>query len=232
MLGGLMPGQVVARAEEGTADVARDPQTGLCSKALAGEDGILLGQINKVNSFDGYVDKQKNAGKVLVNPFGDGKNYFNTGDLVRMHAHSYVSFQDRLGDTYRWKGENVATSEVAVVLTHAPSIREANVYGVEVPGCDGRAGMAAVVLEGELDLPGLSAHVEKNLPAYSRPLFIRVQREMKMTASFKYVKTDLREEGFDPSAVGDEPLYFWNGRAYEPLTSVLYEQIVSGSLRV
>ena len=232
MLGRLMPGQVVAKAEEGTADVSRDAQTNLCTKAKPGEDGILLGQINKVNSFDGYVDKQKNAGKVLENPFGDGKNYFNTGDLVRLHDHSYVSFQDRLGDTYRWKGENVATSEVALVLTDAACIREANVYGVEVPGCDGRAGMAAVVTNGELDVPALSAHVEKSLPAYSRPLFIRVQRELQLTASFKYVKTELKAEGFDPSAVGDDPLYFWNGRTYEPLTSALHEQIVSGALRI
>ncbi|MBK6579458.1 MAG: hypothetical protein IPG17_25375 [Sandaracinaceae bacterium] len=185
-----------------------------------------------MNSFDGYVDKQKNAGKILENPFGDGKNYFNTGDLVRMHPHGYVSFQDRLGDTYRWKGENVATSEVALVLTHAPSIGEANVYGVEVPGCDGRAGMAAVVLDGELDLPGLSAHVEKNLPGYARPLFIRVQREMQLTASFKYVKTDLKEQGFDPANVKGDPLFFWNGRAYEPLTTVLHEQLVSGAMRL
>lgn len=232
MLGRLMPGQVVALAEEGTADVARDPSTKLCKKAQPGEDGILLGQINKVNTFDGYVDKGKNAGKILENPFGDGKNYFNTGDLVRVHPHNYVSFQDRLGDTYRWKGENVATSEVALVLTHAPSIREANVYGVEVPGCDGRAGMAAVVVDGELDLAGLGAHVEKNLPGYARPLFIRVQREMQLTASFKYVKTDLKEQGFDPSAVSGDPLFFWNGRAYEPLTTVLHEQLVAGALRV
>ncbi|MBK6811089.1 MAG: long-chain-acyl-CoA synthetase [Sandaracinaceae bacterium] len=232
MLGRLMPGQVVARAEEGTADVWRNAHTGLCEKAHPGQDGILLGQINKVNSFDGYVDKGKNAGKILENPFGDGKNYFNTGDLVRMHPHKYVSFQDRLGDTYRWKGENVATSEVALVLTHAPSIGEANVYGVEVPGCDGRAGMAAVVLDGELDLPGLSAHVEKNLPGYARPLFIRVQREMQLTASFKYVKTDLKEQGFDPANVKGDPLFFWNGRAYEPLTTVLHEQLVSGAIRL
>ncbi len=232
MLGRLMPGQVVARAEEGTANVARDPATGLCSKAQPGQDGILLGMINRVNSFDGYVDKKKNAGKVLENPFGDGKNYFNTGDLVRLHEHSYVSFQDRLGDTFRWKGENVSTSEVALVLTHAPSIREANVFGVEVPGCDGRAGMAAVVLEGPLDVDGLTAHVTKNLPTYSRPLFLRVQQEMKVTASFKYVKTHLKEQGFDPSAVGDDPLFFWNGQTYEPLTSMLHERLVSGAVRV
>ena len=234
MLGRLLPGQVLARADE-HGEVLRDPSTGLCTKAVAGEDGILLGMINRVNSFDGYVDKKKNAGKVLENPFGDGKNFFNTGDLVRLHEHGYVSFQDRLGDTFRWKGENVSTNEVAAVLTHADVVREANVYGVTVPGCDGRAGMAAIVAteaSGRLDTEALSSFVAENLPRYSRPLFVRVQREMKVTASFKYVKTHLKEQGFDPAATEGDALYFLDGDRYVPLTPALHQEIVDGKKRV
>jgi fatty-acyl-CoA synthase len=142
---------------------------------------------------------------------------------------------DRLGDTFRWKGENVATSEVQEQITRFSSVREVNVYGVQVPNTDGRAGMAAMVLapNEKFDAAAFHAHVAAALPAYSRPLFLRLLPELQTTGTFKMKKTDLQKEGFDPRSVKD-PLFFLHPQqnAYVPLDASLYETIQSGTLRI
>jgi len=231
MLGRLLPGQLVVAVDDETGEIVRDAD-GRCTKVGPGGYGMLLGMINKINSFDGYVDKSKNDSKIVVDPFGDGKNYFNTGDLVDLHERRYVSFKDRMGDTFRWKAENVSTNDVQEVLTTCDGVSEAVVYGVQVPHADGRAGMAALVVdEGQFDADRFAEHVCANLPAYSRPLFLRFEKELKITASFKYVKTHLKEEGYDPAKCGGEVL-FLDGSRYVPLTQDLIGQIERADLRL
>jgi fatty-acyl-CoA synthase len=145
----------------------------------------------------------------------------------------YHYFIDRIGDTFRWKGENVATSEVAEAISVFPGIKEANVYGVKVPGADGRAGMAALVTAGDIDLAKFKAHLEKNLANYARPIFLRMQGEIEVTGTFKHRKVELVKEGYDPRVVKD-PLFFLDpvGGHYRPLTIELHDRIVAGEIRL
>ncbi len=230
MLGRLLPGQEVVKVDPETELIVKDAQ-GRCVRAQAGEQGILIGQMNKINRFDGYLDKSKTEEKIIRNAFGDGNDYFNTGDLVNLHKGKKVSFADRLGDTFRWKGENVSTNEVSIVINQAPGVIESNVYGVEVPGAEGRAGMAAVVVNDSFDLGQFSKHVLASLPKYSLPYFIRLQKQLDLTGSFKYVKTHLKKEGFDPSKV-NEPLYFLDtvAKEYVKITPELFEKINRGEV--
>ncbi len=232
MLGRLGPGQEVVRIDAETEEVMKD-SIGRCVRAKPGEQGILLGQMNNLNKFDGYLDKSKTEEKIFRNAFGDGKDYFNTGDLVNMHKGKKVSFADRLGDTYRWKGENVSTNEVSIVLNQCPGVIETNVYGVEVPGAEGRAGMAAVVVNEKFDLGQFSKHALEGLPRYALPYFIRLQKQLELTGSFKYVKTHLKKEGFDPAKV-NEPVYFLDtvAKEYVKVTPDLFEKINRGEVTV
>ena len=152
--------------------------------------------------------RRRREKKILRDAFEKGDRWFRTGDLMRKDALGYYYFVDRIGDTFRWKGENVATSEVSEAITVFPGIKEANVYGVRVPGAEGRAGMAALVVDDELDLEGFGRHVDA---AARRPMPGRCscasQREIETTSTFKQRKVDLVKEGFDPAAIGD-PIYF------------------------
>ncbi|MBC7172114.1 MAG: AMP-binding protein, partial [Polyangiaceae bacterium] len=230
MMGRLLPGQMVVRADLATGELVRDA-SGHATKVGVNEVGLLVGQINRMNSFDGYVDRSKNESKVIRNAFGDGKDYFNTGDLVQLHEDGYVSFRDRTGDTFRWKGENVSTNEVQETLNRFAGVHETNVYGVEVPGADGRAGMVAVVSDDSFNLEGFAEHVASSLPPYARPLFVRVQPQIAKTGTFKQVKTELREQGFDPERSTD-PVYLLKDGRYVPMTPELHAQIAAGSLRL
>ncbi|MFO0696340.1 MAG: long-chain-acyl-CoA synthetase [Polyangiales bacterium] len=231
MMGRLMPGQCVLAADPHTGELLLDANK-RARKAEVGERGLLVGHINRMNTFDGYVDKGKNESKIVRNPFGDGKDFFNTGDLVELHDHGYVSFKDRLGDTFRWKGENVSTNEVQEVLNRCPGVEESNVYGVEVPGADGRAGMVALVVGENFDVVEFGHHVRTSLPVYARPVFLRVQPEMQTTGTFKHVKTELKAASFDPAKVDDALYFFENGERYTPLTPELYARITSRELKL
>jgi len=184
-------------------------EQGFCIRCNPNEVGEAVGQLLKDPSnlgsrFDGYTDKEASEKKILRNVFQPGDAWFRTGDLMRRDERGFFYFVDRIGDTFRWKGENVATSEVSMALCEFPGIREATVYGVEIPGADGRAGMAALVLsDDQLDLRALWAHVTSRLPAYARPLFLRLRSEIEVTTTFKYAKTDLVREGYDPAATAD-----------------------------
>ncbi|XP_038147124.1 hsFATP2a_ACSVL_like domain-containing protein [Cyprinodon tularosa] len=209
---------------------------GLCIKAEIGETGLLVGKITHRSPFVGYAgNKHQTEKKRLYNVLEKGDQYFNTGDLLRLDHENFLYFQDRVGDTFRWKGENVATSEVADILMVAHCIREANVYGVKAEGHEGRIGMAAITLrEGEtFDPTDVYKQVVSYLPAYARPRFLRIQPSLEMTGTFKMKKVKLVEEGFSPALI-NEPLYFLDPdlKTYSPLTEEIYGQISSGKVKL
>ena len=152
---------------------------------------------------------------------------------MRMDSGGFYYFVDRIGDTFRWKGENVATSEVADAIMAFPGIAEAVVYGVAVPGTEGAAGMAALVGNGAIDLAALRKHLAERLPPYARPLFLRIRKDIDVTSTFKHKKSDLAREGFDPTATSDA-LYFddQERQAYVPLDAALHARIVTGGIRL
>jgi fatty-acyl-CoA synthase len=208
---------------------------GFLIECRPGEVGELLSVVSKQTtmSFDGYVDKADNEPKLIRNCFSTGDLYLRTGDLFRRDHAGYYYFVDRIGDTFRWKGENVATAEVAELLNGAPGISETAVYGVKVPGTDGRAGMALVVLApgAPFDAPAYYAFAEKTLPAYARPLFVRIATIMDVTGTLKHTKVRLQDEGYDPTYISD-PLYFRDdaARTYVPLDGALKQRIDSGAI--
>jgi fatty-acyl-CoA synthase len=152
---------------------------------------------------------------------------------MRQDKDGYFYFVDRIGDTFRWKGENVSTTEVAQAIAHYPNVAEANVYGVSVDKLDGRAGMAAITPGDGFDLQGLRLYLQKELPSYARPLFVRIEPAIETTGTFKYRKVDLVRDGFDPSKI-EHALYFDdpNAQRYVPLTPALYAQIQNGAFRL
>ncbi|HEX5062996.1 MAG TPA: long-chain-acyl-CoA synthetase, partial [Kofleriaceae bacterium] len=163
-----------------------------------GEIGLLIGEVTERYAFDGYTDKAASEKKLFRDVFRKGDVWFNSGDLLRDQGFRHAQFIDRVGDTFRWKGENVSTNEVAEALNTFHQVAESTVYGVQVPGTDGRCGMAALVLRcavNDFDLRGFTRHVESQLPAYARPLFLRVRPELEVTGTFKQVKSDLRRQG-------------------------------------
>jgi fatty-acyl-CoA synthase len=213
-------------------EIVRGPG-GFCERCDPDEPGELLIRISETTRFEGYTNAEATEKKIVRDAFAEGDAYFRTGDLLRVDAEGYYYFVDRIGDTFRWKGENVATSEVAEVLSGVKGVEEANVYGVEVPGADGRAGMAALVTNADFDIEELGRIVDDELASYARPLFVRLLPEMEITGTFKQRKVDLVREGFDPTTLSDR-LYFRDpdkGR-YVPLDPTAYERIESGQVRL
>jgi len=218
-------------------EIVRDAQ-GHCIKADKGEPGLLLGKITKQTAFEGYTSNEATEQKILRNAFKEGDAWFNTGDLMKTidvgfsMALPHYQFVDRVGDTFRWKSENVSTNEVGEIINSHPQVAFCNIYGVEVPKADGRAGMAALILaEGasELDLQSFSEHVNRELPSYARPVFLRIQPEMDTTGTFKMVKGDLRKQGYDPDQVEDALYVMKPGASvYEPLDADFAAKIEAG----
>jgi fatty-acyl-CoA synthase len=213
----------------------RDEQ-GFCMRCRANEPGEAIGQLlddwsNIGSRFEGYTNSEASEKKILRGVFKPEDAWFRTGDLMRKDDRGFFYFVDRIGDTFRWKGENVATSEVSEALCAFPGIQEANVYGVEIPGTDGRAGMATLVADRDLDLRSLRYYLIGRLPHYACPLFLRIRNEMEVTATFKYTKTDLVRQGYDPLATTD-PIYFndFEREAFIPLDQALYLRIQAGLL--
>jgi fatty-acyl-CoA synthase len=210
---------------------------GFCRVSAADEVGELLAEIRDdprypAARFDGYADAAATSAKIMHDVLKPGDAWFRTGDLMRHDARGYYYFIDRIGDTFRWKGENVSTTEVAETITTFPGVREAIVYGVAAPGYEGRAGMAAVVVDdiAEFDLAALRAHIEAALPVYARPLLLRFGAELEATGTFKPKKSALVADGFDPERV-EAPLFFDDRStgAYRRLDAGLYDAIVSGA---
>jgi fatty-acyl-CoA synthase len=225
------------KSDAATNEAVRD-QNGLCARCATGEAGEAVGKIHDGSAhaaapFEGYSNAVESEKKILRNVFERGDAWYRTGDLMRADASGYFYFVDRIGDTFRWKGENVSTSEVAATITAFRGVTEATVYGVGVPGTEGSAGMAALVVDGKLELPEFREHIARALPPYARPLFLRIQDRIAVTATFKHLKSELVRDGFDPAAAADA-IYFDDPsrRAYVRLDALLYERINAGEVRL
>jgi fatty-acyl-CoA synthase len=211
---------------------------GHCVPCADGEPGELLGAISEgrtaAGRFEGYTSKEATAKKILRDVFTPGDAWFRSGDLLQRDRDGYYHFVDRIGDTFRWKGENVSTEQVAQVVGAEPGVALCAVYGVAIPGAEGRAGMAAVVLDAGVALDGVSlyARVLRELPAYARPAFVRVQEAPDLTGTFKLRKVELQQQGFDPAA-SEDPLFARDDGqgAYVPFTHDTLTRIESGALR-
>lgn len=213
-------------------------EDGACRACLVDEVGEAIGKIANDGSspesrFYGYTDRAATERKVLRNVFAAGDTWFRSGDLMRRDASGFYHFVDRVGDTFRWKGENVSTGEIADAICSWPAVRDAVVYGVEVPGYDGRAGMAAIVAEPELDLNELWAHLGTRLPEYARPVFVRLMSELETTGTFKPKKQDLVRAGFDPNATTDALFAYDRGaKTFVQIDPVVLSSIHCGRFRL
>lgn len=227
----------LVRYDVDTDEIVRDEQ-GHCIEVEAGEPGLLLGHINEEAIFEGYTSEDATEKKIVRNALEEGDAWFNSGDLMRRVDAGFTlgfphyQFVDRVGDTFRWKSENVSTNEVGEIINGFPEVRFCNVYGVEVPDTDGRAGMAALTLEDgvdTLDLAAFSEYVVRELPSYARPVFLRVEPEIDVTGTFKMVKGKLREEAYDLAKVSD-PLYVMKPGSdrYEPLDRAFADAVARG----
>jgi fatty-acyl-CoA synthase len=229
----LLPTRVIRFDVENEAPV-RGPD-GLCIEAGPDEVGECVGGMSTRagREFEGYTNRADSDRKMLRDVFKHGDLWFRTGDLMRRDQHGYFYFVDRVGDTFRWKGENVSTGEVGVVLAAVPGIAEANVYGVSVPGAEGRAGMAALVVNGDFAMDDLPARLKARLPHYAWPIFLRLTPMIDVTGTFKQRKVDLVREGFDPATISD-PLYFLDpvSGKYERLTAERFGEIATGSVKL
>lgn len=217
---------VEANLEDGTP--VRD-ERGRVVRVPPGKPGLLLGKVARLTPFAGYSNEQESSKKVVESAFEPGDRWFNSGDLLRDRGFGHLEFVDRLGDTFRWKGENVAAAELEDVANRRPEIAMSAAYGVVLPQADGRIGMIAVRLNGgQFPARELARDYERALPSYARPVFARVVEQIEETATHKLMKFSLRSQGFDPHTIAD-PLYVWlpGKHQYEPLTP----EIASGILR-
>ncbi len=222
----------LVRYDVDAGEPARGPD-GFCVRCGVGEAGEALGAMTGAadRRFEGYTDADASRAKVLRDVFEPGDSWFRTGDLLKRDAAGFFSFVDRIGDTFRWRGENVSCTAVAEAVGDCPGVAAASVYGVTVPGTEGRAGMAAVVPGDGFDLAALHTHLAATLPRYARPLFLRVASAIATTGTFKAKTGPLVTQGYDPAGVAD-PLHFDDGARYVPLDAALHAAIVSGAVRV
>lgn len=252
-LGNIIIGRstAIVQVDHETEQPWRDPKTGLCQKVPRGEPGELLYAIDASDTseaFQGYFKNPKaTEGKILRDVLKPGDAYFRTGDMVRWDKDGRWYFSDRIGDTFRWKSENVSTNEVSEVLGAHPEVHEANVYGVELPHHDGRAGCAAILFKTQVDsgntstlidvpsqmLDNLAAYVLKNLPRFAAPLFLRVTPEMQATGNNKQQKHLLRTEGVDPGRVGGRDRLYWlQGNRYVPFGKRDWDRVNGGQVKL
>jgi fatty-acyl-CoA synthase len=207
---------------------------GFCVECGPTQIGECVGKIgaDAREAYSGYVDKAASEKKILHDVFQKGDAWFATGDLMRMDADGYLYFVDRIGDTFRWKGENVSTNEVAERLQAAAGVLQANVYGVAVEGAEGRAGMAALVVDSDFDIKAFGEHVARELPGYAQPLFVRILPAIETTGTFKVRKMDLVADGYDPAKVKG-PLFFHDAkRGYVKITRLMFEKLSTGLIKV
>jgi len=224
----------------------RDPRTNFCTRSSTNEPGEMVSQLDPAavkEKFAGYLGNEKaTSGKILNNVFKNGDAWYRTGDLIRRDAEGRYWFVDRIGDTFRWKGENVSTNECSEALGSHPALREANVYGVQLPGHDGRAGCAAVLLKDgqtfdEQLRRDLASHVRKRLPKYALPLFLRlVKNEFEVTGTVKQTKVQLRNEGVDPEKIGEDEVLWLSSaggnEGYQDFKKRDWEALGSGQVKL
>jgi fatty-acyl-CoA synthase len=212
-------------------------EDGLCIPCARGEVGEAIGRIGNADDgggrFEGYTDADETEKKILRDVLARGDAWFRTGDLMKLDESGFFHFVDRIGDTFRWKGENVATSEVNEAVLECAGVVEATTYGVEIPGVDGRAGMAAIVVNDDFDFTELQHHLDRRLPGYACPVFVRICETLDTTETFKQKKHQLVREGFDPRLV-KEQLFFREPKsgAYCELNAAGYGRIVDGKVRL
>ncbi len=207
---------------------------GFMEKVKTGEAGLLLGQINEITPFPGYVNKQKNETKIFRNVLEQGDQWFNTGDMIRDLGFHHAQFVDRLGDTFRWKGENVSTAELEAILNKFSAINHSAVYGVALPKIDGKAGMATInspYSMDQFDFFDFTQKIKMALPSYAVPIFIRFVSDFEKTATHKIKKSVLKQEGF---AIHSEatPIYVLLPKAatYTKMTAEIVQQIEAGAI--
>jgi fatty-acyl-CoA synthase len=208
----------------------RRDENGRVRRVPAGEPGLLISPVNRLQPFDGYTDQASSEKKLVRNAFREGDCWFNSGDVMSPQGLGHAAFVDRLGDTFRWKGENVATTEVEAAVAADGSVEHCTVFGVEVPRTGGRAGMVAVKLRdgAEFDGQSLARAVYGELPVYALPLFVRVVDSIAQTTTFKSRKVELRDEGYGPEV--KDPLYVLAGRdeGYVPYYDEYLEEVAVG----
>jgi len=224
------------RVDEDTMEPVRDPVTGLCVPCQIGEPGELVGKIERghpVRDFQGYADKEATKKKVMKDVWKKGDMAFRSGDILVQDELGWLYFKDRAGDTFRWKGENVSTMEVEATVSAVMGLRDCVVYGVEIPGTEGRAGMVAIPdPERKVEVDKLYEGLEKMLPVYARPIFIRLVDKIDVTATYKLKKRDLQSQGFNPELVGEGVLMLdMKQQQYLPLSQEQYNNIINGNLR-
>ncbi|MDD4801335.1 MAG: AMP-binding protein [Syntrophomonas sp.] len=232
---GIRQGELV-RCDPISDEIIYDAE-GRAVKCSPGEAGLLIGEINELNRYSGYLhEPEASESRLLRNVFQDGDLYFNSGDLLKLHENDYISFIDRLGDTYRWKGETVSASQVAdVILKFFGPIDECFVYGVRIPGNEGRCGMAAIKLleDQKLDLKKLLAHIDRRMPRHARPIFIRIYDKLDTSENQQLLKKQLQQESFDLNLISD-PMYFLDPgkNQYVPLTTEIYNMLLNKQFRL
>ncbi len=240
---GEVPGMIGRKNVSGLMLAKVNPETGEFYKndkgyliqCKPGDIGMVLFKLEKGTFFTGYKDKQKTQKRKMHNVFRRDDAYFNTGDMVKLHENKWISFADRFGDTFRWKGENVSTLEVETILDSFPSIHMSAVYGVEIPNTEGKAGMATIQINPSLkfEIDEFSRFVIDVFPSYSIPLFIRITDEIEVAGPLKMKKTKIQKETYDIDIIND-PLYFWQSenKKYIPLSTSLYEKIIEGKIKL
>jgi len=217
----------------------RDPKTGFCKRVSLGDPGELLYKLDPDDislKFQGYWNnKDSTESKIMRDVFVKGDAYFRTGDLMSADSKGCQYFNDRIGDTYRWKGENVSTSEVSESFGTHSSVHEANVYGIELPHHDGRAGCVALVLAEEPSdklMQDLARHVHTELPRFAVPLFLRLTKQMELTGTNKHQKHVARTQGVDPEKVAGDELYWLKGGSYVKFSKRDWEELNGGRVKL
>uniref|UniRef100_A0A8C2YGS8 Very long-chain fatty acid transport protein n=1 Tax=Coturnix japonica TaxID=93934 RepID=A0A8C2YGS8_COTJA len=235
ILPGVYPIGLV-KVDEDTMELIRGPD-GVCIRCKPGEPGQLVGRIvrsNPLQHFDGYLNQSATSKKIARDVLAKGDAAYLTGDVLVMDKYGYMYFRDRTGDTFRWKGENVSTTEVEGTLSRILNLTDVVVYGVEIPGIEGKAGMAAIAdPENSCDLESFASQLKKALPLYAQPVFLRFLHEVSKTSTYKFQKMELRKQGFDPTLVKDK-LYFLDCRQgrYLPLDQEAFDRIQSGQQKL
>ncbi|RWS29198.1 Long-chain fatty acid transport protein 1-like protein [Leptotrombidium deliense] len=237
----LLPGRItdfffpvsLIRVNEETGEAIRGPD-GLCVRCQPNQCGEFIGKIVKedpTREFDGYLNTEATNKKIIRDVYRKGDMYFRSGDLLYLDQFGYVFFKDRTGDTYRWKGENVSTTEVEEVISKIIKHRDCIVYGVEIPGCEGRAGMVAIAGDTTVEMDKLYIKLGNKLPKYAIPVFVRLTEKIELTGTFKMSKTVLQKQAFNPTITDDQIFVIdTNKNGYVKMDRYLYEDIINSQL--
>ncbi len=217
-------------------DEVIEGEDGFMQKVGIGQEGLLIFPVVGDITFFGYTDKKATESKYFRDVFKKGDTWINSGDLVRNQGCNHIMFVDRLGDTFRWKGHNISTTEVENIFANFEHVSQASVYGVKIPGTDGRAGMASFAPEiniEDFNFKGLATYLLDNLPSYGVPIFLRIKSELASTSTFKVKKSLLKKEGFDIDII-DDVLYVMlpHESNYVPLTKEIYKDIQNGIVKL